>query len=67
LVDLIKLIDPLEQKFEQEYKKITAELSKYTSANESSNSNTYTMAEQQNLSLAQLKKRYKNCRKKPKP
>jgi len=56
LVDLIKLIDPLEQKFEQAYKKITAELSKYTSANESSIQTLTQWLSQQNLSLSTIEK-----------
>ncbi len=51
LVDLVKLIDPFEQKFENAYKKITTELSKYNSATEQSVNELTNWIRTQNISI----------------
>lgn len=56
LIDLVKLIDPFEQKFEAAYKHITSELSKYNSANEASIQTITKWLSQQNLSLDVIEK-----------
>lgn len=56
LIELTKILDPLEQKFEAAYKKITAELSKYDSANEESVQTLTKWLSTQNLSLDVIEK-----------
>lgn len=54
LVELVKLIDPMEQKFENTYKKITAELSKYNQANEQSVKELTEWIRTQDISLEMI-------------
>ncbi|NJD22623.1 MAG: hypothetical protein FIA82_08145 [Melioribacter sp.] len=56
LVELVKLIDPLEQKFESAYKKITAELSKYNSANTQSIETLTNWIRTQNISVDEIER-----------
>lgn len=56
LVELVKLIDPMEQKFENAYKKITAELSKYNQANEQSVKELTEWIRTQDISLEMIEK-----------
>ncbi|MBX3008608.1 MAG: hypothetical protein KF816_11365 [Melioribacteraceae bacterium] len=56
IVELVKVIDPIEQKFENTFKQITSELSKYNKATESSVDELMNWIRTQEISLDTLDK-----------